>query len=271
MITAETAISRFRRDLAVGSLLRGLLLTGAAACVLAGPMLGARFDGAMALLVIGAVWLALSYRSVKGSRLAADSPSLIASGQFDQAENQIDQALRSFSIFRTVKLLSLHHLAVLRHAQRRWQESAMLCRALLSQKLGNLQALAKPSRLLLADSLLQLGDLNGVYRVLSDLYYQRLSLVEALTLQTLQLDYLHRIGAWEPMIGNIGTKVQLAELMGSNSAARSQAMMALAAQKLGKAELSSWLRRRAELLVDPQQLVTDRPVLRELWQANAEC
>src|SRR3712207_6854480 len=53
------------------------------------------------------------------------------------------QALRSFSLFRAVKLLSVHHLAVLRHAQKRWQDSAMLCRALLGQRLGSLQSLSR--------------------------------------------------------------------------------------------------------------------------------
>ena len=48
--------------------------------------------------------------------MAADSPSLIASGQFDEAEQEIEKVIRSFWLFRSVKLLSLHHLAVLRHA-----------------------------------------------------------------------------------------------------------------------------------------------------------
>ena len=75
---------------------------------------------------------------MKGSRLAANSPSLIAAGQFDLAEYQIEQSLQNFSLFRTSKLLSLHHLAVLRHAQRRWADAAELCSALLRQRLGSL-------------------------------------------------------------------------------------------------------------------------------------
>ena len=39
------------------------------------------------LVGIAMVWLALSYRSVKGQRMAADSPMLIATGQFDDAEH----------------------------------------------------------------------------------------------------------------------------------------------------------------------------------------
>ena len=120
------------------------------------------FAGTLALFVVAAVWLALSAQSVRGSRLAAGSPSLIAAGRLDAAEQQIEQALHSFSLFRTSKLMSLHHLAMLRHAQRRWEDCAQLCRALLRQRLGSLASLARQSRLMLADALLELGDVHGV-------------------------------------------------------------------------------------------------------------
>jgi len=162
LIPVQTAISRFRRDLTIGALLRGLLTVGAAACVLL-PITGSGVGGIGLLLGIGVVWMLLGYRSMRGSRLAADSPLLIASGQFEEAETRIDAALRSFSLFKPAKLISLHHLAVLRHAQRRWQESALLCGALLGQRLGSLRGLSKPSLLLLVDDLLHLGDLNGAY------------------------------------------------------------------------------------------------------------
>src|SRR6185436_9439421 len=141
MISAESAILRLRRDLTLGTLLKAALAVAVLVAMVA-PV-----DKMIALVVIGGVWLALSYTSARGSRLAADSPGLIAAGQFEEAERQIDLALRSFSVFRAVKLQSLHHLAVLRHAQRRWPESAMLCRALLgTPRLGAMEGLAKPSR-----------------------------------------------------------------------------------------------------------------------------
>jgi hypothetical protein len=268
LISAQAAISRFRRDLTIGALLRGLLMSAAAVCILL-PIRDAGFNGALILLGIGAVWVALGFRSVRGSRLTANSPLLIASGRFDEAETHIDAALRSFSLFKPAKLLSLHHLALLRHAQRRWQESALLCRALQGQRMGALRGLAKPSTLLLADNLLHLGDLNGVYQALGRLYQQRLNLPEALTMQQLQLEYLARIGAFEPMLSQVGTKVQLAELMAPGPAARTQALLALAAMKTGKTRLSEWLRRRAELLGDPAAMVAERPILAELWPQAA--
>jgi hypothetical protein len=269
MIPAHSAINRFRRDVLLSALLRGLLATAAVAAMLAGPVLGWRFEGALLLGGVVALWFVLSFRSMRGSRLAADSTALIATGQFDLAEAQLDSALRSFSLFKTAKVLGLHHLAVLRHAQRRWQESALLCQTVLRQRLGNLQGLSRSSLLLMADDLLNLSDLPGAWEALRRLYGHRLSLPEALNLQTLQLDYLSRIGAWDDMLANISTKVQMSELMNTSAAARCQALLALAAQKRGRGELANWLRRRAGLLVDSDTLVAERPLLRELFGVTA--
>jgi hypothetical protein len=222
----------------------------------------------MVLPVIACVFLVLSFGSVRGSRLMADSPSLIAAGQFEEAERRIDEGLRSFSIFRHVKVLGLHHLALLRHAQRNWQESALLCRALLGQKLGNLQGIGKPARLMLADALLEMGDVRGAGDAIGGLYEQRLSLPELLKLLAVQLDFQSRGGAWADMMAGVTTKVQLAELMPAATAARTQALLSLAAKRTGRDDWSAWLRRRAELLGDVQRLTSERPVLWELWERS---
>jgi hypothetical protein len=67
------------------------------------------------------------------------------------------------------------------------------------------------------------------------------------------------------MLQNIMTKVQLAEIMPTQSAARAQALLGLAAKKLGRADWSDWLAKRAALLVDPAEMMTERPVLKELF------
>jgi hypothetical protein len=199
--------------------------------------------------------------------MAAESPLLIAAGNFDEAEQQIEQALRSFSLFRSAKVLSLHHLALLRHAQRRWQDSALLSKTLLGQRLGTMQSITKPTRLLLADALLELGDVPGAYHALADLYRDRLSLGESMNLLLVQLDYEAKIGAWESMLprGGAYRRTQLAELMPAVSAARAQAMMGLAAKKLGRHDWADWLGYRAALLADPADLVAERPILSELF------
>jgi hypothetical protein len=265
MISSRFAIARFRRDVTLGAVLNAVLLSGVFLCVLMGGAFNSRLGDVFVLMVLGVVWLTLGYQSMKGSRLAAGSPHLIAAGQFDQAEYQIEQALRTFSLFRTSKLLSLHHLAVLRHAQKRWTDAAELCSVLLRQRLGSLKGLSRQSRLILADSLLELGDLRGAYGAIADLYQERLSLAEAMKLLAVQLDYLSRVHAWESMLEGLASRVQLAELMNTAASARTQALLALAAKKAGKNEWSEYLRRRAELLADAKELTAARPVLAELW------
>jgi hypothetical protein len=223
-------------------------------------------DPLLVLPVIALVFIVLTMGSMKGSRLITDSPSLIAAGQFDEAERRIDQALRGFSLLAHVKVLGLHHLALLRHAQKNWHESAMLCRALLAQAGAATAGVGKPARLMLADALLEMGDTRGAGAAIDDLFRQRLSLSEVLKLLAVQLDYQSRVGAWAEMMNGLTTKVQLAELMPASSAARTQALLALAARHTGRQDWSDWLRRRAELLADVQKLATERPVLWDLWR-----
>ena len=267
MLSVDHAIHLLRRELTLTSLVKFALVGGAMACVFLGPVLGWRGDAGLALAGLGVAWIVLSYRSMKGSRWAADSPGLIASGQYDRAEHHIEQALRSFSLFRAVKLLSVHHLAVLRHAQRRWQDAAILCRALLGQRLGTMQGISRQSRLILADALLEMGDTRGAYEAIAGLYDQRLSLGEAMNLLVVQLDYEGRIGAWGRMMENVQSKVELCELMPTAGAARAQALLALAAKRTGRIDWAQWLRRRVELLVDVQRLAKERPMLWELWES----
>jgi hypothetical protein len=266
VISSQFAITKTRRDLTLGAIVRWAMLIAAFVAIVAQPLTdGTGFIAMSVLFGVGAVWLVLSFRSVRGSRMAADSPTLIAAGQFELAERNIAEAMESFSIFRSVKLLSLHHLAALRHAQNRWQDSAVLCQALLTQRPSAIRGLDRSSRLILAESLLELGDLRGVYDNLAKLYNQRLSLREALHLLAVQTDYMARISAWEPMLQQAMSKVQMAELLPTMQSARTQAFMALAAKKTGREDWRDWLRRRVELLIDPQQLCAHRPMLNELW------
>jgi tetratricopeptide (TPR) repeat protein len=210
MIRVENAITRFRRDLTLSAMLKGVLVAGAALAMFLELGDQTIISGPVALAVIGGVWLVLSYRSMKGSQMAAVSPVLIAAGDYEEAEQHIDEALRSFSLFRTVKLRSLHHLAMLRHAQHRFAESALLCRTLLHERLGVLSGISRSAHLILADSLLQQGDLHGAYESLAALYRQRLTLSEALELTAVQTDYLARISAWESIMDGVAKKAELA-------------------------------------------------------------
>jgi hypothetical protein len=263
MIPAEAIIIRVRRDLTLGALLKALIIGVAVVVFLMRGALGS--SHLLVLALLGFAWIVLSYRSAMGSRMAADSQSLIAAGRYEAAEEQIEQVLQTFSLFRTSKLLGIHQLAVLRHAQRRWSDAAVLCRALLGRRLGPIRGVNKQCRLMLADSMLELGDARGAHEALAGLYQQRLTLEEAINLLAVQADFHARAGNWAELAAGIESKVQLAELMPSALSARTQALLALAAKKTGRDDWASWLTRRAELLADVQELCTRRPVLWELW------
>lgn len=268
MMRAENAIARLRRDLTVSTLIRWGLVSGVMLALLLEAVGTVRLSGSLLLALIGGLWLFLSYRSMQGSRMAAESPQLIAAGLYERAEEHIDETIRSFSLFRNVKLRTLHHLTVLRHAQRRWSDAALLAQALLRERLGPLAGLSRSARLILADALLEVGDLPGAHEAISHLHRQRLSLTEALELTAVQTDYLARIGAWKPMMEGLRYKVDMAELMPPERSALVQAQLALAAKKLDNAPWENFLRRRAELLADVRDLVARRPILAELWPAD---
>jgi hypothetical protein len=261
MITVDRAINRVRRDLTLATLLKFALGLALAGCFMVGPD-NLRF---LAIITIGSLWFWLSLNSARGSRVAAASPVLIAAGNYEEAERNIERVVRTFSLFRNVKLQALHHLAVLRHAQHRWQESATLAKALLGQRLGALQPINISTRLLLADALLEMNDMTGVYETLSSIRRDQLSLGEMLKFQTLEVEYCTNIAAWDVVMDHVMNRVRLTELMPAGPSGRTQAMIALAALKRGKNELSTWLKSRAELLIDVPNLLVERPALRELW------
>jgi hypothetical protein len=265
MLTAEAAIHRTRRDLTLGIALKVLMPLAVFACFLVGSESLRLF---MLFGVIGG-WVALGLSSVRRAQLVAMSPSLIAAGRFEEAEQQIDEAILAFSPFSAAKLRPLHHLALLRHAQRRWQETALLCRELLGHRRKVLRGLSNPARLILTDALLEMGDVRGAYDALAILHRERLSLAEILHLTVLQLDYSARIGAWKSMVENMPGKLQFVELMPTDAAAHAQALLGLAAKKLGREDWAKWLGDRARLLADVEPLMEQRPMLRELWKSDA--
>ncbi len=126
---------------------------------------------------------------------------------------------------------------------------------------------ARTTQLMLADSLIEMNDMAGAHQALAGLFAQRLSLNEAMNLLVIQLEYEARIGAWPSMLANVGHKIQLAELLPAMPAARAQALLALAAMRSGRTDLADWLRMRVGLLVDVNELTTQRPVVQEVFAA----
>jgi len=267
MLSTDDAILRARRDLALSTFVRRLLLIIMLIVALVGPMLQGGWVSGGLLVGLLIFWMSLQARSLRLSQETAHSPMLIAAGAYQEAEEQIERSLRGFSIAQNVKLMGLHYLSLLRHAQKRFDEAVLVCHALLERR-GTIESIERSTRLVLADSLLELNDLRGAHAAILGLYSHRLSLGEAMQLLVIELEYSARVGGWQEMLNNAASKIDLAEAMPGEAAARAQAFLALAAKMSGLTEMSLWLRRRAELLMDPSELIGAKPFLRELWETS---
>ncbi len=271
-VDTDRAIVRSRRQVVWGRAVHWGLLAVAVAGMVASPIFsaagakaGSSLFGLLPLVAV-VVWIALGVRSARTAALAAGAGPLVAAGLFAAAEDRVARSLDSFCLFRSPRLLGLHHLALLRSAQDRPAEAAALCRAVLRRPGAAAAGLFNGSSLLLADAGLRLNDLPTVHNCLARLWGHRVNLSESLKLLEVQLDYQSRTGAWAAMADGLAHKVEMAELMPSESAAGAQALLGLAARRTGRPAWAEWLGRRADLLADRADLVKRRPALAEFWE-----
>lgn len=259
-ITAERAIALFRWWLRLGVAFNVLMI----AAVLATSVVGYRQGlGSTPAFAAAAVWLGVLIFSARSRQLVFDAAPLIAAGEFGLAEDRLSQSLRSFSVLRSTKLLGLQQLALLRHAQARWADAAKLSRELLDRQRGTDRGLDVPSRLMLAESLVELDDIGAAGIEVGRLSTQRMGLRETLMLTQLQLELQARTGRFADMMRHPHATLGLVELMPPVNGARCHALLALAARKLGRDEWRAFLAKRATLLIDADNIVASRPFLRD--------
>jgi hypothetical protein len=274
-ISAQVAIARAKRQMTHGRLATTAMIV-AVFVIAAAPMLlrvqisatAASAFGTLAPIGMIVAWMAILMRSARTTQLAADVPNLIAAGELDLAEQRIHEAMGSFTVSRMTSLLSLHHLALLRRSQRRYAESATLCRAVLHYARGKDAGLTRSTLLMLADATLEQGDLAGCHAALSALYTQRLNLSESLQLLAIDVEYRVLVGDdFGAVAGGAGlpARVAMVEIMPPPACARAHALLALSCQRLGWTEWATFLRRRAELVGDVGWLTRTRGVLRQVW------
>jgi hypothetical protein len=260
-ITTRRAIALVRRWRWLSILMRVALIL-----ILGGAVYAyERGGGFLVMAGMFVLWTAVASLNARTRKLAFDAGQHFAAGEFDLAEDRLTQSLTSFTLAGSSKQMGLQQLALLRHAQSRWDDAAALARAFLS---GRRRADARtdvPSRLVLAESLLEMGDLDAVSRELYELSRLRLNLRETLTLTQLRLDLLSRRGDFAGMFVQPHATVSLVELMPAPVAARCHAMLALAALRLGKPDWLGWLAARARLLGDLAPILETRPHLREAF------
>jgi hypothetical protein len=261
-IPTPDAIGRYNRGLLLSRVTRISLLVA----ILIGSalqVLGRADVGAMMVIIAITIWTFLTIRTAKVQQELGRVRALVEAGRTAEAEHLIDQTLERFSLQSRPRVAALHLLATLRFSQHRFRESAQMLARLLQRARGD-AAQIRSLRLMLAESALEYGDVHAAFAALSQAMAGELSVRERLKVMELQIEYCTRIGAWPQVVDQLAVKIELAELLPVEPAARVQALMALALQKLNRPDWTLWLLTRVRLLLDPHQLVERRPVLREL-------
>jgi hypothetical protein len=263
-ISAARAIALVRRWLRVAAgfhVAMALAVGGATTRALASEA-GLPLIGGAVLFWLATVFFVVGL-SIRSRRFAIDAAPLIAAGEFGVAEDRLSQSLTSFSVLRSSKLLGLGQLARLRHAQSRWAEAASLSRELLARHRGRREeGLETPSRLLLAESLVELGDLDAAAEQVATLDAgEPLDLRETLMLATIRLELLARRDRAAEMLAELPATLALVELLPPSTVASPHALLAWAAWRLGREDDRAMLSNRVRLLGDVDAIVARRPFL----------
>lgn len=218
------------------------------------------------VLVIALLWVMAVMFSVRSAQSIRQTQSALSIGDFDSAEESIRRTLGLFSLNDGGKLVSLYHLAMIRHARRRFSDAAALSREVLLRITPRTIELDTTSRMILVDSLIELGEINAAAREIVPLRTRPLGLRPSLGLMQMDIDLLGRLGAWNDIGGRWNSVLPFVELMPSLMAARTHAWLGLAALRLGRSDWADIQRERAELLADFADITRGRPELLALWQ-----
>lgn len=206
-----------------------------------------------AVLVVLLVAMAMNAVSARVSR---ELPKLapLLDRDHEAAEAMLAQLLKRKPLVRWVRLMLYHRLAVLRHRQQRWADSASIAEAVLAQPMGPAGQVRPHLLLMLAEARMQLGQPAHAWPALMELHATPLKLVERLQGLALQTRYEVMVDRPDAALRKVREKVQMAELMPAAQCGAMHAMLATAAERLRHAEYADWLWARARLLLTPAQL-----------------
>jgi hypothetical protein len=252
-----------RRQMRAAAALRltagAVLLAGLVACGLVGSP--TRRWIVVGLVLLAAVWILLSFRGVLLLRRARHGAALLAAGRVEQAQRDLVDVLGRFTLLRSVKIMAGHQLAVATHAGGRYAEAIAICREVLRHRLRGARSAATGLRLILADSLLMLDQIEAAGPVMQAMDAYDLSLADRMTLLPIKLRYQLSAGRDAEAAGSLPDKVRLAELLDSSSAALAHALLAEACRRAHLPQQQHYLLQRAELLADLGPIVGRYPQL----------
>ncbi len=245
---------RLERQLAIDSGLRTVFL---GVLIVAMLLIFVVPEGVMSgwgsLLIIG-VWLGVTLINAQVAQSVERITRSIEMGLVADAERMIASGLGRYPLHPSLRLTLYHRLAVLRHRQGRFAETAMITHALLTHRLGKIELLRSHLLLMLLESQLVGGQMMGAYMTMMELHRRRLSLTETMHLLPLQTRYELMCGHDQAVLAQCDRKIAVAELMPAPQAGLVHQWIGIAAQRQGREKLADFCQRRAALLCDPDQL-----------------
>ncbi|MHC4067401.1 MAG: hypothetical protein ACYSUI_23255 [Planctomycetota bacterium] len=250
-------LAHFRRQMRAANLLRLVLGAG----LLAGLVVFYRADHAtrrwilVALAAVAGLWIALALRGLQAVKRTRIGAALLAAGRVEEGCQVLGEALSRFTPLRSAKILACHQLAVAAHLAHCYREAVAICRELLAYRLGAMRNLAAPTRLILADSLLLLDDVQAADPVIEALESVELSLADQLTFLPVELRFQLAVGRHAQVVNSLPEKVGLADLLDSTSACLVHTLLAEGCRRMHLASQQAYLLRRAALLADVEPIV----------------
>jgi tetratricopeptide (TPR) repeat protein len=215
----------------------------------------------MLLVLLG--WVLLVHVSIKAAQYAQLGAALLAHGDLEQAESALLRAMRSASVFRGALLFACQQFGALLAARKRYAEAARVFQTLLryaSGRFGSLRSLHASARLMLADCELAMGHLDAAYSAFRPVFDMPLTLSDKLMLLPIELRYALASGHVDSAVADLPDKVRHAEMLEAPQAAWVHVLLADACERTGRTASAMFLRRRAALYHDLNDLPSNLAV-----------
>ncbi|MEL7087137.1 MAG: hypothetical protein AAGL98_01645, partial [Planctomycetota bacterium] len=204
------------------------------------------------VLVIG--WVMLN-RAGAGVMRALPQVTAVAEQHPAAGEAALADMLGKRFLPRWVRLMLYHRLALLRHRQQRYGESAAVAQCLLTaSRPGPTGRHRANLLLLLVEARLELRDAVGAWMALHALAQTPVSLNEALQRMALRARHEVMAGQDAAALHRAEEKIRLAELMPGPQCGAFHALLATAAHRVGRADDHRRWWARVELLCSPEQI-----------------
>lgn len=224
-----------------------------------GIQIGQMDAGTFVIVGISLVWFLLVMRSLSQGQYIRQAAVLISQGRALQAVPFLALILEQFSVFRLPKLIALQHLMELAHTQKDAPATVRLAGEILRHGLAWRKGIARRACLVLADSLMELGDADAAGAALVRLHGLKLTVNERLQLLPILLRWQMMNSKHSQAVQNLEEKVQLAALLSAEQACLVHVLLAAAAGYCGLRDVSRFLLRRAGLHYNLQSLAQRNP------------